>query len=85
MREGYFWEAHELLEALWRRCPPNSAQSLLLMSLIQHANAGLKVEMGRPKAEARLRVEALRLWREAFLSHSDSILGFQYEDFGQQP
>jgi uncharacterized protein len=54
LAEGYFWEAHEVLEALWLACPPNGAERLSVQAAIQLANAGLKARMGRPKAALRL-------------------------------
>ncbi|MCI4666195.1 MAG: DUF309 domain-containing protein [Neomegalonema sp.] len=50
----YYWEAHELWEAVWIRLPPNSAERLLLRGLIQLANAGLKRRMGRTSAASRI-------------------------------
>lgn len=59
---GFFWEAHEVWEAVWLNCPPNSAEKLMLRMLIQQANARLKLVMGRRNAAERLaaEVEALR-------------------------
>lgn len=51
---GYYWEAHELWEAVWMRLPPASAERVLLAALIQLANAGLKRRMGRERAAARI-------------------------------
>lgn len=53
-RRGYFWEAHELWEAVWTRLPPASAERFLLRGAIQLANAGLKRRMGRAGAAERL-------------------------------
>lgn len=73
--DGYFWEAHEVLEPVWMACPPNAPQRLLVQAVIQHANACLKAEMGAPKAAARLNAEADRLAAEAFLRASGPVLG----------
>ena len=61
--QKFFWEAHEVWEAVWKACSPNSIERRLLRGLIQLANAALKLRMARPKA-------ALRLLREA-----DEVLG----------
>ncbi len=55
---GYWWEAHEAWESVWldSRGP---VQRRYLQGLIQVANAHLKLEMGRPRAVARLRREYL--------------------------
>ncbi len=51
---GCFWEAHEVWEPGWLRCPPNGRERHALQGLIQAANAGLKAAMGRPAATRRL-------------------------------
>ena len=56
--QSFFWEAHEVWEAVWMTCPPNGIERRFLRGLIGLANAALKLRMGRPKA-------ALRLLREA--------------------
>jgi len=44
---GYFWEAHEILEAIWMVAPQNGRDRLALRALIQLANAALKPETTR--------------------------------------
>jgi len=51
---GFYWEAHEVLEPVWMALPETSEERRLVQALIQIANAGLKLEMGRPRAAARL-------------------------------
>ena len=51
---GFYWESHEVLEAAWWASAPNGRDRLALRGLIQLANAGLKLRMGRPKAALRL-------------------------------
>ena len=55
---GFFWEAHEVWEAVWKAAPKNGCDRLLLRGLIQRANAHLKLRMGRPAAALRLLDEA---------------------------
>lgn len=50
----YFWEAHEVLEALWAAALPNGQARHLLQALIQLANACLKIRMRQPNAAVRL-------------------------------
>jgi hypothetical protein len=64
---GYFWEAHEVWEAVWLAALPNSARRQGMRALIQMANAGLKREMGRPAAFARLAGEVVVLGRDGDL------------------
>jgi hypothetical protein len=51
---GYFWECHEVLEAVWMQTPNPSPEREMVQALIQLANARLKLGMDRPKAAARL-------------------------------
>ena len=62
-RAAYYWEAHEVWEAVWRSCRPNSRERYLLQALIQLANAGLKQR--QPSAVRRIRLHAVELLREA--------------------
>jgi len=51
---GFFWETHEVLEAVWNNAPPNSREKHLVQGVIQIANAQLKASLKQPKAAARL-------------------------------
>lgn len=51
---GYWWEAHESWEPLWRGCVTNRVQREFLQGLIQAANALLKRQMGKELAVYRL-------------------------------
>ncbi|WP_299828143.1 DUF309 domain-containing protein [uncultured Roseobacter sp.] len=51
---GYFWECHEVLEAVWMRTADPSAERDVVQALIQLANARLKLLMGRHRAAHRL-------------------------------
>ena len=51
---GYFWEAHEVWEAVWARAAGNSRERLLVQGLIQLSNACLKIAMDRCEAARRL-------------------------------
>lgn len=52
--QGYYWEAHEVLEPVWMACPPNSEARSMAQALIQLANARLKLAMGQPRAAGRI-------------------------------
>lgn len=54
LRAGYFWEAHEVLEAVWLALPADAAERTFVQALIQIANGRLKLRMERPKAARRL-------------------------------
>ncbi|MGZ2259187.1 DUF309 domain-containing protein [Roseobacter sp. A03A-229] len=51
---GYFWECHEVLEAVWMQTTDPSPEREVVQALIQLANARLKLAMLRPKAAHRL-------------------------------
>jgi Domain of unknown function (DUF309) len=55
---GFFWEAHEVLEAVWKAAPQGGLDRICLRGCIQIANANLKLTMGRRRATARLIAEA---------------------------
>lgn len=52
--QGYFWEAHEVLEPVWLALPEDSVERQFVQGLIQLANGRLKLRMGRLKAALRL-------------------------------
>lgn len=54
LEAGYFWEAHEVWEAVWHRTAPNSREFYLLRALIQFANAALKANSGQSAAAGRI-------------------------------
>jgi hypothetical protein len=56
---GYFWEAQEVLEAVWAAAPQGGRGRILLRACIQIANANLRLRMQKPRAAARLLGEAL--------------------------
>src|SRR5246500_4916141 len=56
---GYFWEAQEVLEAVWAAAPQGGRERILLRACIQIANANLRLRMRKPHAAARFLREAL--------------------------
>ena len=76
LQAGYFWECHEVLEAVWLSLPDPSAERDMTQAIIQLANARLKVKMNRPKATFRL----CDIVDELLRSHSGSILGIPVDD-----
>lgn len=56
---GYFWEAQEVLEAVWAAAPQGGRERILLRACIQIANANLRLRMKKPHSAARLLGEAL--------------------------
>ena len=75
-KDGYFWEAHEVLEAVWLACPPNAPERIMVQAVIQRANAELKKKMGLNRAVFRLLELSDRLSREAVARAGRDVLGF---------
>ena len=57
---GYFWEAQEILEAVWAAAPQGGRERILLRACIQIANANLRLRMQKQHAAARFFGDALR-------------------------
>ncbi len=75
LHEGFFWEAHEVLEAVWMVCPHNSPERLMVQAIIQRANAGLKQKMGKNKAARRLLDLSAKLHGEALDRAGQDVFG----------
>jgi uncharacterized protein len=74
--EGFFWEAHEVWEAVWKASSQNGVERLLLRGLIQLANAALKLTMERRNSALRLLLEADALLGEtAAAARSEVAMG----------
>ncbi|MDA7965064.1 DUF309 domain-containing protein [Ruegeria sp.] len=78
-RDGYYWEAHEVLETVWLACPPNAPERLMVQAIIQRANAELKRVMGQERAALRLFDLSDKLACEAVERAGRSVLGFNAE------
>ena len=67
--EGYYWETHEVLEAVWLNAVPNSREKHLVQGVIQIANARLKSLLNQPKACGRLSALASECITRAYPAH----------------
>jgi Domain of unknown function (DUF309) len=56
---GYFWEAQEILEAVWAAAPQGGRERILLRACILIATANLRLRMQKPHVAARMLGEAL--------------------------
>jgi hypothetical protein len=56
---GYFWEAREILEAVWAAAPQGGRERILLRACILIANGNLRLRMEKPGSAGRLFGEAL--------------------------
>lgn len=59
---GYYWEAHEAWEGLWRAAPDPEAKAML-HGLIKLAAAGVKARVGNPRGVARHAAGAVDLFK----------------------
>lgn len=75
LREGYWWEAHEVLEPVWMAAPPNAPERHMVRAAIQCANARLKRAMGRDRAAERLEAMVAQLLDEVVLSGRGTVMG----------
>lgn len=75
---GYFWEAHELWEAVWMQLAPACRERWLLQGLIQLANAGLKHRMGRAAAVTKILPKADAALSEAFRGTGGALMGVDH-------
>ena len=57
---GYFWEAREILEAVWAAAPQGGRERILLRACILIANGNLRLRMEKPGSAGRLFGEALQ-------------------------
>jgi len=71
---GYYWESHEVLEAVWINASPNSRERYLLQAVIHLANARLKASMHRYRAVSRLHQLATECVDRAFPTRGDVVL-----------
>lgn len=72
---GFYWEAHEVLEEVWRRARPNSRERHLVQCVIHLANGALKLALGRASAAARLSGLADECRQRAFAGGRRSVMG----------
>jgi Domain of unknown function (DUF309) len=56
---GYFWEAREILEAVWAAAPQGGRERILLRACILIANGNLRLRIDKPGSAGRMFGEAL--------------------------
>lgn len=81
LEEGYFWEAHEVHEAVWLAAPQNSAEKEMVQAVIQLANAGLKQRMNRSSAVKKLLKQAEKHLVEALTRQMGPVMGLTRNRF----
>jgi predicted metal-dependent hydrolase len=76
-QQGYYWEAHEILESLWHL--QSGALKDFVQVLIQRAAAELKIRQDDPGAAHRLRTSAISKIHVIKAQHL-RLLGFDLDD-----
>jgi hypothetical protein len=71
---GYYWEAHEAWEELWRAAEGDEAAALL-HGLIKLAAAGVKAGVGNPRGTARHATAAAELFAPLAAQGHASLFG----------
>ena len=84
LEQGFYWEAHEVLEPVWIACPEDSAARQMVQGLIQLANAHLKVRMMRPRAVVRLCDIALGHFAAARQLGGKRVMGIEISGMQRQ-
>ena len=70
---GYYWEAHEAWEALWKRRGRVGPEANFFQGLIKLAAAAVKASEGRPNGVRRHCQRARELWLAARQGLSDRV------------
>jgi predicted metal-dependent hydrolase len=80
---GYYWEAHEAWESLWRHCGCKGTTADFLKALIHLAAAGVKHLVGIPaglKSHTRRASELFRNVAGVLGTETDCFLGLRLKD-----
>lgn len=65
LHAGYFWECHEVLEAVWLALPDPSSERHMVQAVIQLANARLKLAMVGPRPRCVCAPWCRNIWSQA--------------------
>jgi hypothetical protein len=75
INEGFYWEAHEVLEPVWWQAAANSAARHLVQTTIHLTNAALKLRLNRTRAASKLAKRATEGCERAFVASPERLLG----------
>ena len=82
LREGFYWESHEVFEVLWMACPDGSAEKTLLQGLIQLANMAFETAHGASKGSNKVAGHGRGLMDRGLYASKRSALWVQKRGFG---
>lgn len=80
---GYYWEAHEVWEGLWKACGRSGPTADFLKGLIKLAAAGVKAREGNPSGVRRHGQRAAELFEQVArdgVAGSGVFLGLRIDD-----
>lgn len=77
---GFYWEAHEAWETVWRACGRRGLMADFFKALIHLAAAGVKIKEGRPGGVASHGKRAAELLGKHFLDGQTRFFGLNLED-----
>ena len=80
---GYFYEAHEIWEALWHKVGHQTRQGNFLKALIQTAALQLKLLLGDKKTAKRLGERALALLKKVADEEQEPYMGLPISKFSR--
>jgi uncharacterized protein len=78
-KSDFFWEAHEVWEAVWLKAAPNSREQHFMQGMIHLTNALLKLKLGQQKAAVRITLKADESLERAFQGGADKpVMGVSF-------
>ena len=75
---GYYWEAHEAWEEVWKLHKRNTAQAQFLQGLIKVAAAAIKIRQGHAKACRSLLTQSAKHFQKVMDKHLEKFVGGLY-------
>ena len=73
--QGYYWEAHEAWEGIWRLNGKHGAQAQFLQGLIKIAAAGIKIRQKHSKAACSLLTQSATHFQKVMGKHLEKLAG----------
>jgi hypothetical protein len=73
--QGYYWEAHEEWEPVWKLMGRHSLEGLHLQGLIKVAAAAIKIRQGHAKPARSLLTQAAKHFERVIEKHPDKLAG----------
>ena len=73
--QGYYWEAHEAWEGIWRLNGKHGPQAQFLQGLIKIAAAGIKIRQGHAKAARSLLTQSATHFQKVMEKHLEKFAG----------